>query len=144
MDKKKDAGYRIIDHTADIGLEATGESLDKAFENAAVGMFAILSGSSEIHPEQEMEIRVEAEDIEGLLVEFLSELLYLYEVEGMLFSKFMVRIHEKNRKLYLDAKVWGESYNPEKHNYPTEIKAVTYHMLKVEKNPPLVRVIFDL
>ncbi len=141
---ENDEGYRIIDHTADIGLEATGNTLEEAFENAAKGMFAILSDNSEIIPKKEEVVSVEGDDLEGLLVEFLSRLLFLYEVEGMLFSEFSIRIDEQRGQFLIEGTAKGEPYDPERHSYPLEIKAVTYHMLEVVSDPPFVRVIFDL
>lgn len=137
-------GYTVIDHTADIGLEATGETLEEAFVNAAKGMFEILSDKSFIDCEISIPVMVEAEDLGELLVSYLTELLFLYEVEGALFKDFSLRITELGGTWEAAGEAIGEAFNVKKHNYPLEIKAVTYHMLEVKENPPFVRVIFDL
>ena len=136
--------YTIIDHTADIGLEAVGETVEEAFANAAVGMFDILSDESTINVVTSLSVKVDGEDLQELLVNYLTELLFLYEVQGVLFSEFTVEISELGGTWELTGEAKGEMFNIKKHNYPLEIKAVTYHMLAVEENPPLVRVIFDL
>lgn len=143
-EKKKRKKYTIIDHTADIGLEAVGETLEEAFANAAVGMFDILSDGSFIDITTSLKVKVEGDDLQELLVNYLTELLFLYEVKGVLFGKFTVTISELGGTWELAGRAKGEMFDVRKHNYPLEIKAVTYHMLAVEDNPPLVRVIFDL
>ncbi len=136
--------YTIIDHTADIGLEAQGESLEEAFENAAHGMFQILSDESFIECLTSFQVKGEGDDLEGLLVNFLTELLYIYDVEMILFKEFSLTIYELGGVWEVRGEGRGEAFSMKKHNYPLEIKAVTYHMLKVRSNPPFVRVIFDL
>ena len=69
--------YELIDHTADIGLKAYGKTLSEAYENAAKGMFDIITDSSEIESVGQYDIRLEAPDLGQLLVDFLSELLFL-------------------------------------------------------------------
>ncbi|MCK4614699.1 MAG: archease [Thermoplasmata archaeon] len=144
MVKEGDKGYTIIDHTADIGLEACGRDLDEAFENAAKGMFDILSDNSDIGSERSLEVRIESDNLEELLVDYLTKLLYLYEVEGILFTEFRVEIRKAGEGFFLEGTAFGEPFDPTKHNYPLEIKAVTYHMLEVRESPACVRVVFDL
>lgn len=136
--------YTIIDHTADMGLEAEGDSLEEAFMHVALGMFETLSDGSSVELLTSVHVKVEAEDIEELLVNYLTELLYLYDVEGILFGEFTVEISELGGMWELEGWARGEMFDVNKHNYPIEIKAVTYHMLVVQENPPYVRVIFDL
>ena len=136
--------YTIIEHTADIGLETEGDSMEEAFAHAAVGMFDILSDGSNVECTTSVPVKVDAEDPEELLVNYLTELLYLYDVEGILFHEFTVRISELGGTWELVGEARGEMFDVNKHNYPIEIKAVTYHMLEVKENPPFVRVIFDL
>jgi SHS2 domain-containing protein len=136
--------YRIIDHTADIGIEADGDSLEQAFEHVALGMFETISDGSEVEILTTVSVKAEAEDLEELLVNYLTELLYLYDVEGVLFGEFEVEIFELGGSYELEGEARGEMFIVGKHNYPIEIKAVTYHMLEVKETPPYVRVIFDL
>ena len=72
--------YELIDHTADVGIKAYGKTLSEAFENAAKGMFDIITDSSEIESIGQYNIELEAPDLEQLLVDWLSELLYLFEI----------------------------------------------------------------
>jgi SHS2 domain-containing protein len=134
--------YTIIEHTADIGLEAHGKNLEEAFENIARGMFAIITDESIIKYKVKKEIILPIErDMEQLVIDWLSELLYLSEISGLVFGKFSVTINDKLR-----AEAWGEPYSRDKHGYGAEIKAVTYHLLRIKSNKKKVniRVLFDV
>ena len=135
--------FEIIEHTADVGIRAYGESLEKCFENVAKGMFAIITNNSEIESIGEYEIKLDAPSIEQLVVDWLSELLFLNSAYNLVFGKFEVKLDEE--KNHLEAKVYGEEYSREKHGYGVEIKAVTYHMLKVKRDKPcMIEVLFDI
>lgn len=135
--------YDIIDHTADIGLKAYGKDLSEAFENAAIGMFDIITDNSEIVSKEKQEIKLKSDDIEQLLVDWLSELVFLNSARNLVFGKFDVELDEKNCEL--SAEIFGEEYDTSKHSMGAEIKAVTYHMLEVKKEPKLyVQVLFDI
>ena len=136
--------YEIIDHTADVGIKAYGKTLAEAFENAAKGMFDIITDKSEIEPIGQYDIKLEAPTLEQLLVDWLSELLYLNSAQNLVFGLFKVmELDEKKPKLY--ARAFGEKFNFSKHKIGSEIKAVTYHILEVKnKKPFYVQVLFDI
>jgi SHS2 domain-containing protein len=133
--------YEFIEHTADVGVKAYGKTVAEAFEHAAVAMFDIITDKSQIKPVGEFIIQLEAPDLEQLVVDWLSKLLFLNGAQNLVFGKFQVTINA-NR---LSAHVFGEHYSDAKHKMGTEIKAVTYHMLQVqEKKPIFVQVLFDI
>ena len=135
--------YELIDHTADVGLKAYGKTLSEAFENAAKGMFDIITDSSEIESIGQYNIGLDAPDLEQLLVDWLSELLFLNSAKNLVFGFFKIDLDEKNKKL--TAKVFGEKFDLSKHKIGAEIKAVTYHILEVKKKKPFhVQVLFDI
>jgi len=135
--------YELIDHTADVGLKAYGKNLSEAFQNAAKGMFDIITDSSEIEPVGQYDIQLEAADLEQLLVDFLSELLFLNSAQNLVFGFFKVELDEDKNSL--SARVFGEKFNISKHKIGAEIKAVTYHMLEVKnKKPYHAQVLFDI
>ena len=135
--------YELIEHTADVGIKAYGKNISESFENAAKGMFDIITDKSEIEAVGEYEIYLEAQDLEQLLVDWLSELLFLNSAKNLVFSFFKVKLDEKNNSL--SAHVFGEKYNISKHKIGTEIKAVTYHILEVRnKRPYHVQILFDI
>jgi len=135
--------YDLIDHTADVGIKAYGKTLSEAFENAAKGMFDIITDNSEVESTGQYNIELKASDLEQLLVDFLSELLYLHSVNNIVFGFFKLDIDEANKSL--KGTFYGEKFNLSKHKVGAEIKAVTYHMLEVKKNKPYrVQVLFDI
>lgn len=135
--------YELIDHTADVAIKAYGKSISEAFQNAAKGMFDIITDNSEVESTGQYDIELEAPDLEQLLVDWLSELLFLHSAKNQVFGFFKVDLDEKNNKL--SAKVFGEKFDLSKHKIGAEIKAVTYHMLEVKKKKPFhVQVLFDI
>jgi SHS2 domain-containing protein len=135
--------YDLIDHTADVGIRAYGKNISEAFENAAKGMFDIITDNSEIESKGEYKIDLEADDLEQLLVDWLSELLFIFETEQIVLGNFNVELDLKSSSL--QAKVYGEEFDTSKHKIGAEIKAVTYHMLEVKTEKPYhVQVLFDI
>jgi len=135
--------YKIIDHTADIGLSIEADTKEKIFEFAALGMFDQLVDLSNIEEKENIKIELEAEDgLEELFLIWLQELHY-YHIEGLILKKFII---DELTNTKLKAHVYGEYYNPTKHIIFTEIKLVTYHQLEVKKvdNKWYAQVIFDL
>ena len=136
-------GFRILEHTADIGLEAHGQDLPQLFSNAARGMFSIISFLKSIQPTEHIPIAVTADGLEDLLVAWLSELLYLFSTQQMLFCRFEITEIDDR---HLQATALGEPVDPSRHELSTEIKAVTYHQLKVVESNQMwtARVLFDI
>ena len=133
--------YELIEHTADVGIKAFGKNIAEAFQNAATGMFDIITDHSKIKPVGQYQIQLTAPDLEQLLVDWLSELLFLNSAKNLVFCSF--NVHIKNHSL--TAQVDGEQYDTAKHKIGVEIKAVTYHMLEVQnKKPYYVQVLFDI
>ena len=134
--------FDIIDHTADAGIVAYGNDLIEAFANAAYGMFSLVAELNSIGEESCHEVNVEATDQEALLVAWLNELLYLFDVERVIFHRFDIIELENNR---LQAKAYGEKIDKSRHLLKTEVKAATYHSLKIEKeNGFRIQVILDM
>lgn len=121
--------FEIIDHTADVGVSAYGATREQLFENAARGMFSIICDVDTSASVIEHEIAVDAADPECLLAKFLSELLYVFEVEH--FMPHDIRVVSLSDTA-AEAVVSGENIGPQ-HALFTEIKAVTHHQLKVEQ-----------
>ena len=135
--------YRLLDHTADVGIIAFGRDLAVSFGNAAYAMFDILTDVGKIKELDKFDLQVSADNIEELLVAWLDELLYQYETERLICRRFV--IDDMNDKS-LHANVFGEKVDPARHEIKAEIKSVTYHQLKVENTDDgwEVQVIFDV
>lgn len=126
--------YEYLEHTADIKFLAYGDTLEEVFENAALAMFNVIIDTEKVSGETAKEVSLKSPDLESLLVDWLSELLYLFEVDEIVFWKFRVEeIKEEEEWYSIKALASGEGYYPESHPFETEIKAVTYNQLKLEK-----------
>ncbi|HWR24951.1 MAG TPA: archease [Methanosarcina sp.] len=128
--------YEYLEHTADAKFLAYGNTLEEVFENAALAMFNVMIDTEKLSGDLKREILLNSSDLETLLVDWLSELLYLFEVEEIIFRDFRVEnIKEDNGKYSIKALASGEKYYPESHPFETEIKAVTYSQLELKKIP---------
>ena len=138
--------FEIIEHTADVGIRATGDSLEECFAEAARGMINLVTDLNTVQEKKSFRIRVEADDLERLLYDFLSEVLYLHHVEFFLFSRFELKITRDEANLYLlEGTGTGEEFDPTRQRWEEEIKAVTFHGLQVLTEPDhLVEVLFDI
>ena len=135
--------FEILDHTADIGLLIRGRDLRELFENAGKGFFHLITDMRRVRERLEKRIEIGQEPLERLMVDWLNELLYFHDVENLLLRTFKM---ESVWKGGLKAVVKGESFREGVHVVKTEIKAVTYHQIQVQKEDGLwkARVIFDL
>jgi SHS2 domain-containing protein len=128
MVMKKD--FETIEHTADIGIRAHGIDLSQAFTNAARGMFSLITDLDDINEIYFRDVEIKAADREALLVEWLNNLLFLFDTEQLIFCRFHIEsINEKQMK----ARCYGERVDKSRHDLKRGIKAATYYMLKVEK-----------
>jgi len=121
--------YEILEHTADIGIHATGRSLEEAFEAAALGLVDILGARAE-GPGEVRVIHAEAGDVGALLVDFLNELVLLHETAAVGFASVRVRSASET-----EAEAEAEVVPLEGEPEGTPVKAATYHQLRVERGP---------
>jgi SHS2 domain-containing protein len=137
----KNKNFRLIEHTADIGLVARGKTLAEAFANAAVGMFSIMTDLDSVSEVESRRVEIYEDDVESLLFEWLNSLVYVFEVEMLLFKRFDITEFGENR---LIAVCSGEEYDPARHQLKAGIKSATYHLLEVDREKNQVQVIFDI
>lgn len=121
--------YEHFEHTADVGIRGIGETLEESFEMAGKALFAVMINLDNVEITDELSIEVEGENSEDLLYNWLSELIFLMNVEEKVFSDFSVKI-EGNQ---LRGRVRGEVINYNKHELLTEVKAITYSQILVEQ-----------
>ena len=125
--------FRLVDHTADLAIEATGATRDEALAEAALGLTAVLTGRQgghDVRPDRDLRFVLEAPDLDALAVAFLAELLWLNESEDLLWLGGGVRIEETPTGLVRAvADGNGVRHDHGKHGRGVEVKAVTYHNL---------------
>ncbi|MFX0035259.1 MAG: archease [Candidatus Hermodarchaeota archaeon] len=144
----KNVGYRFLEHTADVSVEIKGRNLEEAFQQTAYSLMETITPNLKlISPRIEKKITIVAEDKEALLFDFLSEFLYLFDVDDLLFNQIDIRpIKKIQNKYFLEAIVKGEKFNKDKHESGTEVKAITYSYMKIEekKDKVKINIVFDI
>jgi SHS2 domain-containing protein len=141
--------FEQFEHTADVGIKAYGKSLEELFENAAFGMFSIMVDLKGVEQKGEFKVVLRTNDMEKLLVDWLSELLYIHEVYDVLLNDFKVEIRKSEQedakaRFELEALVRGETIDRDRHRLGAMIKAVTYHMLEINEKDDYLTVLFDV
>jgi SHS2 domain-containing protein len=137
-----DKDFEIIEHTADAGIRANGSDLKEAFANAAKGMFSLIIEPGEVEECSSVEVKVSASDREGLLVEWLNELLYRFDVDYFLLKRCDLNYLSN---VELQATCYGEKVDKSRHHLKTGIKSATFHGLRVEEKDGFqVQVFLDL
>jgi len=136
-------GFEVINHTADVAIAAYGADLKAAFANAALGMFSIMTDVKKVNETVVRDVEVRADEIKVLLVSWLNELLFISDVEKILFKRFDISELDGTR---IVARCYGGRLDHKRHKIKTEIKAATYHMTQIEEKRDGVRVqvLFDI
>jgi len=137
--------YEFLEHTADAYVAAYGKDLVEAFESAATAMFDVMTEVEKVRAEVEDYVEVVAEDEYALLYSWLEDLLVKSDINEMLYSKFKISTIDETPDGYkLEARIWGERFDPEKHLQKIGVKAVTYHRMEILKEPNRVTLRFIL
>lgn len=129
-------GYKYLEHSTDAFVEAHGSGLEELFENCAKGLVNIMFDIDKVENRQSVTIAADGEDLENLLFDWLEKVLLKILIEQIVLSRFSIEISEKypnitEKKYFLKARAGGEKVSYSKHNYKIEIKAITYHELKI-------------
>jgi SHS2 domain-containing protein len=135
--------YETFEHTADLGLRIRAANLEPLFVEAAEALFsAIVEDLSAVAPKQQLDVQLQGDDRALLLFDWLNELLFRFDTEHLLFGKFEVRLKGNT----LNGTAWGEPLDLSRHLLSHEVKAITYHGLRVEQeeNGWLAEVIVDI
>ena len=137
------AMFKLIEHTADMGIEAHAESLSRIFEEVAQGLTAMIYADSTASPEISRSITLQADNKEELLVAWLNEILYWIDSDNIIPAGFEI---DSLSDTELTASVVGECFDNQRHIVDRQVKSVTYHQLSLEENDDgwLARVYVDL
>ena len=138
-------GYEFFEHTADVGAVVRGVTLPRLFENASKAMFDLICDRRAVRPRRAARIAVSGASLEDLLVRWLTELLFRLETEGLLFTSFAV---DRVDRALLRARgtARGEIIDRKRHALRREVKAVTYHDIRLVRGRSAwrVRIVFDV
>ena len=132
--------YTLIDHTADMMVKANGSTLEECFANAAFALFDQTVDLSNIGTSEETDIRVTGIDDEDRLYSFLSEMLFIEDADNLILKEFKVSFDGDDVVCHAR----GETLDRTRHRIRSEVKAVTYHMMEIDRDTPSVTVLFDV
>lgn len=138
--------FEILDISGDIGIRAYGHSCEDAFVNAGVGMYSLVTDIEKINERQTIDIDVKGDSVDGLLVSYLNELIFQFDTYGFIGKRIEVTVFSLQPSAYIKARVYGEEFDPNRHERRLLVKAATYYNIKVENvnNNWEVEVIFDI
>jgi SHS2 domain-containing protein len=140
-------GYEFLDHKSDVKVRCWGSTLEEAFSQAALSIFDTITDIKTIEKKISKTFQVSAEDKKSLLFEFLSEFLYFFDTQNLIFSDVKIlKIDKRKGEYLLNAQAKGEEFNPTKHSIGIEVKAITYSYMKIQekKKKTTIEVIFDI
>ena len=127
-------GFKVTEHTADVGIKFCGQSFPEMLVNAAKGMFSLIVDRRTVKPAVEKRITITGADYEEITINWLREIHYIHQSAFFLFRDFICEtIDEANKKITAVFTARGESVNDTRHNILLDIKLVTYHMFYVKK-----------
>jgi len=126
--------FEFLEHTADLYIAAHGLNLEEAFENAAYAMFEGMTDLEKVEPKLEESVEVKGQDEQALLYNWLEALLVKFDITGSLYSRFKIlKIKKISSGFGLKAKIYGEPFDAERHLSKVGVKAVTYHLMEIQR-----------
>jgi SHS2 domain-containing protein len=138
--------YQFFDHTGDIGVSLTGRTVDELFASAAAAFTDSITAIEGVEPRRPEELSVAAPELDLLLVDFLSELLYRFDTRGWLTREAQVEVREFDGGWDLQGTLLGERHDESRHRVRVLLKAVTYHQLHIRQDEGIwtANVVFDI
>ena len=135
--------FEVFEHTADIGVRVYGASFAELLKNAALALMSLITDRDSVRPDEEILFEAEAETGEELLIKMLSEILYLHEVRKMVFAEAEIELTDGYK---LRGRLRGEKTDNSRHELLCDIKAATYHNLKIDRvnDRFMAEIIFDI
>lgn len=123
--------YTFVDHTADVAADLTGATLDELFASAAQALTDTMTDIGQVGCHLTDQVELEAATLEDLLVDWVNELLYRFEVQNLLVREAEVRVTRKDHRSLLSASVRGERFDRARHAIRVLVKSATYHALRL-------------
>lgn len=144
------SGFKIIEHTADVGIKVWAHTLKELFEESALGMVSQMYDPSKVNPLESTSLSLRAETIEELLLAWLKEILFIIENEKRVFSAFQIEKEnfssQNPKSLNIQALLKGEKLDLSRHDICKEIKGITRHGFYMKRNGPWweTNILFDI
>ena len=138
-------GFKFHEHTADITIECWAPTLEEAFEQAALASFEVILDTTTVRPNESVEISVEGIDMKELLVEWVGRLISLIDIDSQFYSRFKVHeISEDSAGFHLKGSAFGEQIDLQRHDTRTEVKAMTYADMRIDRSAERTSLWFTL
>jgi SHS2 domain-containing protein len=125
--------YEYLDHKSDVYVHTKSETLAGIFEDATKATFEVMLSTSAVMDTSVVEASLNADDFEQLLYMWVDHLLYLFDAEGFAVSRAEVAIGDTGGPASLQAKLYGEAYDPKRHGQRVAVKAMTYSLMRISK-----------
>ena len=135
MKKGKSTKFNFLEKlvTADIAFEAFGKNLKELFENSALALNETMVDTKTVPPKIKKIFKLQNADLNKLYMDFLNEIIYYKDAESLLFSKYKVKVEQKDKLMKLSAEIYGDKIDWQKHKLLADAKAATWHMFKLEQ-----------
>ena len=135
--------YRILTRSSDLAIKVFGKSQEELFANSAFALFDLMTDVDKIEVQDRLPLEVEGVDRDDLMVNWVRELLYLYQGSGYLLKEFKVL---EAKETYVRGEVSGEKYDPDRHEIQREFRSVVFHQSRMEKTGDqwTAQVIFEI
>jgi SHS2 domain-containing protein len=135
--------YRTLNRSSDLAIKVFGKSQSELFANSAFALFDLVTDVEKVEVRERLPLEVEGADRDDLMVNWMRELLYLFQGSGYLLKEFQIG---DAKETYVRAEVRGEKYDPDRHEIKREIRSVAYHQSRMEKTGDqwTAQVIFEL
>ncbi len=137
--------FRYLEHTADVGVEVKAGNLPQAFSEAGIALFGIMTDTDQFGPQESVEVSASGEDLESLLYSWLEELIYIFDTSNLIIVEIDVKDFSRDPPS-IQAAVKGEKFEQARHGSGTEVKAITYHQMKIQETDEqaLIRYFVDI
>lgn len=138
--------FEILDISGDVGIRAYGQNCEDAFVNAGIGMYNLITDIERIDEKQVIDIETKGDSLDGLLVSYLNELIFQFDTYGFIGKKIEIITFSNQPSAFIKIKVYGEEFDPNRHERRLLVKAATYHNIRVEKINSIweIEVVFDI
>lgn len=140
------AEFRYIEHVSDAMVEAYGRTLGEAFAHSARALINLVGNVSKVDSDKLVSIEATGFDRKSLLYNWLEKVLLVLLIDNIILAKFEVNIKRHKDKYQLFSTCKGEYFLRQKHEYKVEVKAITYHGMKIsdKKGKVIIRFLVDL
>ncbi|MCS7097663.1 MAG: archease [Candidatus Methanomethyliaceae archaeon] len=126
--------YYYLDHTSDVYIHVISNKLEGIFEDAAKATFEIMIDTSSVEEKEIIDLEVEGKDLEQLLYKWIDCILLIFDSKSFALNRAKVEEIKKNENYHIKAKLYGEEYDPKKHDHRTGVKAMTYSLMRIFKS----------